>query len=152
MCLVCLLHKLIILSKFVTEKETRKTTTTTKTLHLHYSKIIVFVVLLSFCVILIRVRMTQWESECVNDKLVKFQLMHYQLMHIVPPDYTFRLPKLHLCIFGGKQVCKTRSMNMNLLCVWILWVGKLSNAWLYGVHRTCSETTAVFIWDQPRNN
>ena len=53
-CLVCVLHKLIILSKFVTEKEEKK-----KKIHLHYSKIIVFVVLLSFCVILTRVRMTQ---------------------------------------------------------------------------------------------
>ena len=50
MCLVCVLHKLIILSKFVTEKEKQKTTN--QPIHLHYSKIIVFVVLLSFCVIL----------------------------------------------------------------------------------------------------
>ena len=56
MCLVCVLHKLIILSKFVTEKEKEKKE---KKLHLHYSKIIVFVVLLRFCVILTRVRMTQ---------------------------------------------------------------------------------------------
>ena len=39
MCLVCVLHKLIILSKFVTEKKKKK-----NPLHLHYSKIIVFVV------------------------------------------------------------------------------------------------------------
>ena len=60
---ICVLHKLIILSKFVIEKEKKKKTrgkNTQKTpLHLHYSKIIVFVVLLSFCVILTRVRMTQ---------------------------------------------------------------------------------------------
>ena len=50
---LCVLHKLIILSKFVTEKEKeKKKEKKKKTLHLHYSKIIVFVVLLSFCVIL----------------------------------------------------------------------------------------------------
>ena len=48
---VCVLDKLIILSKFVTEKERKQKQ---KTLHLHYSQIIVFVVLLSFCVILTR--------------------------------------------------------------------------------------------------
>ena len=42
MCLVCVLHKLIILSKFVTERKTNKKTK--NPLHLHYSKIIVFVV------------------------------------------------------------------------------------------------------------
>ena len=54
MCLVCVLDKLIILYKFVNEKEkqkkkkTEKTTTekTKQKLHLHYSNIIVFVVLL----------------------------------------------------------------------------------------------------------
>ena len=30
---------------------------------------------------------------------VKFQLMHYDYTSY-PPDYTFRLPKLHLCIWG----------------------------------------------------
>ena len=55
---VCVLHKLIILSKFVTEKEKEKKRKEKK-LHLRYSKIIVFVVLLSFCVTLTRVRMTQ---------------------------------------------------------------------------------------------
>ena len=81
MCLVCVLDKLIILYKFVTEKEKKKKKkkkTQKHTLHLHYSNIIVFVVLLSFCVTVTRwVRMTRWESECVNDKSVKFQLMHY---------------------------------------------------------------------------
>ena len=97
MCLVCVLHKLIILSKFLTEKKKKKEEKE-KTLHLHYSKIIVFVVLLSFCVILTHVRMTR-ESECVNDKLVKFQLMHY--------DYTSYLLTTHsdypnyICAFGG---------------------------------------------------
>ena len=68
-------------------------------LHLQYRKITVFVVLLSFCVIMTRVRMTQWESECVNDKLVKFQLMHYDFTsyllttHLDYPNYT--------CAFGG---------------------------------------------------
>ena len=58
---LCVLHKLIILSKFVTEKveKKEKKRKEKKTLHLHYSKIILFVVLLSFCVILTRVRMTQ---------------------------------------------------------------------------------------------
>ena len=56
---VCVLHKLIILSKFVTEKEKKKNKLNKTKLHLHYSKIIGFVVLLSFCVILTRVRMTQ---------------------------------------------------------------------------------------------
>ena len=56
MCLVYVLDKLIILSKFVTEKEKKKKKKKKKkkTLHLHYSKIIVFVVLLSFCVIMTR--------------------------------------------------------------------------------------------------
>ena len=57
---LCVLHKLIILSKFVTEKEKNEKKKPPKNpLHLHYSKIIIFVVLLSFCVILTRVRMTQ---------------------------------------------------------------------------------------------
>ena len=59
---VSVLDKLIILSKFVTEKEKKKkkkNTNKTKTIHLHYSKIIIFVVLLSFCVIMTRVRMTR---------------------------------------------------------------------------------------------
>ena len=30
---------------------------------------------------------------------VKFQLMYYDYTSY-PPDYTFRLPKLHLCIWG----------------------------------------------------
>ena len=91
---LCVLHKLIILSKFVTEKEKQE-----EKEHLHHSKIIVFVVLLSFCVILTRVRMTQRESEYVNDKSVKFQLMHH--------DYTSYLLTTHLdypnytCAFGG---------------------------------------------------
>ena len=86
------------MSKFVTVTERKKKGG--KTTAKHYSKIIVFVVLLSFCVILTRVRMTQWESECVNDKSVKFQLMrHY--------DYTSYLLTTHLdnpnytCAIGG---------------------------------------------------
>ena len=55
---VCVLHKLIILSKFVTEKEKKKKKKKKKTT-LTLQQIIVFVVLLSFCVILTRVRMTQ---------------------------------------------------------------------------------------------
>ena len=101
MCLVCVLHKLIILSKFVTEKEKKKEGKE-KTLHLqlHYRKnncICCFII--SFCVILTRVRMTRWDSECVNNKSVKFQLMHY--------DYTSYLLTTHLdypnytCAFGG---------------------------------------------------
>ena len=80
---------LIILSVFVTEKERIRYT---------YSKIIVFVVLLSLywqsflCVILTR---WEWESECMNDKSVSADVLW---RHIVPPDYTFRLPKLRLCI------------------------------------------------------
>ena len=60
MCLVYVLHKLIILSKFVTEKAKKKKKEKERKnpLHLHYSKIIVFVVLLSFCVILTSVRTT----------------------------------------------------------------------------------------------
>ena len=59
--LMCVLDKLIILSKFVTEKEKKKNKKQNKTkmLHLQYRKITVFVVLLSFCVIMTRVRMTQ---------------------------------------------------------------------------------------------
>ena len=56
-CLACVLDRLIILSKFITEKEKKKKKNKKKrekTLHLHSSKIIVFVVLLSFCVILTR--------------------------------------------------------------------------------------------------
>ena len=53
MCLVCVLDKLIILYKFVNEKEKKKKRKRKKRKkNLHYGNIIVFVVLLSFCVTL----------------------------------------------------------------------------------------------------
>ena len=41
-------------------------------------------------------------------------------LHIVPADYTFRLPKLHLCIKGGKQVCVSVNVDASvnvIVCV-----------------------------------
>ena len=72
MHVLSVLDRLIILSKFITEKEKKEQKKKKKKekknpLHLHSSKITVFVVLLSFCVILTRVRMTR-ESECVINR------------------------------------------------------------------------------------
>ena len=92
MCLVCELHKLIILSKFVTEKEkkkSRKRKNATLTLQQN-NCICCFIKFLCYF---------ESECECVNDKSVKFQLMHY--------DYTSYLLTTHLdypnytCAFGG---------------------------------------------------
>ena len=102
MHVLCVLHKLIILSKFVTEKEEKKEEkqqqqnyTYSNTLQQN-NFICCFIKFLCY---LAQVRMTQWESECVNDKSVKFQLMNYDytsyllITHLDYPNYT--------CEFGG---------------------------------------------------
>ena len=89
---VCVLHKLISLSKFVTEKEKKKKK---NTLTLQQNNCICcFIKFLCY----FDSSENDSESECVNDKLVKFQLMHY--------DYTSYLLTSHLdypnysCAFG----------------------------------------------------
>ena len=97
MCLVCVLHKLIILSKFVTEKEKKSRKRKNATLTLQQNNCI--------CCFIKFLCYFESECECVNDKSVKFQLMHY--------DYTSYLLTTHLdypnytCAFGGvnRSVC-----------------------------------------------
>ena len=43
----------------------------------------------------------EWLDENLNGWMINGQVSSDALwLHIVPPDYTFRLPKLHLCIWG----------------------------------------------------
>ena len=99
----------------------------------------------------------EWLDENLNGWMINGQVSTDALwLHIVPPDYTFRLPKLHLCIWGvnrsafisyGVGMGQHKEAKFRCCRCMTHWIGpSLSMVWMWYTTVVAERTQLLWLY------